>query len=129
MPVNTHTLFTDSWWGSIRYDRPRITGLNPQRRNQALGSWNPVGIWDHDMPEQEVKMIKPAVTNVTQALGKLGGLDDAAYFNEADPNDSQRKNAFFGVHYDRLLKIKREVDPEGVLACNRCVGYDGLSED
>ncbi|KAG9088950.1 hypothetical protein FS749_001732 [Ceratobasidium sp. UAMH 11750] len=83
---------------------PESTGLNPQWRKEALISWNPATAWTDDTPE----------------LGKVAGLDHAAYFNEADPGEPQWKKAFFGKHYDRLLKIKRQMDPKGVFWCNRC---------
>ncbi|KAG8736932.1 hypothetical protein FRC10_008705 [Ceratobasidium sp. 414] len=103
---------------------PESTGLNPQWRKEALVSWNPLSGWEDDTPADMIKVIKSAVTNVTQELGKLAGLDHAAYFNEADPEEPQWKKAFFGKHYDRLLQIKRQVDPNGVFTCNRCVGSD-----
>ncbi|KAG8736933.1 hypothetical protein FRC10_008706 [Ceratobasidium sp. 414] len=103
---------------------PESTGLNPQWRKEALVSWNPSSGWTDDTPAEMIKVFKAAVTNVTQELGKIGGLDHAAYLNEADPEEPQWKKAFFGKHYDRLLKIKRQVDPMGVFTCNRCVGSD-----
>ncbi|KAG8783723.1 hypothetical protein FRC12_019419 [Ceratobasidium sp. 428] len=103
---------------------PESTGLNPQWRKQALVSWNPASGWEDNTPEDTIKLIKAAVTNVTQELGKVAGLDHAAYLNEADPEEPQWKKAFFGSHYSRLLKIKKKVDPKGVFTCNRCVGSD-----
>ncbi|KAG9120560.1 hypothetical protein FRC07_003896, partial [Ceratobasidium sp. 392] len=103
---------------------PESTGLNPQWRKQALVSWNPASKWDDDTSEDAVKAIKAAVTNATQELGNIAGLDHAAYFNEADPEEPQWKKAFFGSHYNRLLKVKQKVDPGGVFTCNRCVGSD-----
>ncbi|KAG9088949.1 hypothetical protein FS749_001731 [Ceratobasidium sp. UAMH 11750] len=103
---------------------PESTGLNPQWRNEALASWNPATTWTDDTPADQIKLLKSAITNVTQELGKIARLDHAAYFNEADPEEARWKKAFFGKHYDRLLKIKRQLDPKGVFTCNRCVGSD-----
>lgn len=41
--------------------------------------------------------------------------------NPGEPNWQQ---AFWGENYERLLKIKREVDPRDVLWCHPCVGND-----
>ncbi|KAG8719867.1 hypothetical protein FRC09_010512 [Ceratobasidium sp. 395] len=110
--------------GVIDKINPNSTGLNPQWRKQAIVSWNPATDLDYNAPEDKIKLMKAAVTNATQELGKVAGLDHAAYFNEADPEEPQWKKAFFGSHYDRLLEIKQKVDPQGVFTCNRCVGSD-----
>jgi FAD/FMN-containing dehydrogenase len=39
-----------------------------------------------------------------------------------------RRMFFWGEKYDRLLGIKKRVDPTGVFVCNRCVGGDILLE-
>ncbi|KAG9077151.1 hypothetical protein FS749_010991 [Ceratobasidium sp. UAMH 11750] len=110
--------------GAISKVDPESTGLNPQWRNDALISWNFGSNWAEDTPADKIKYLKSTVTNLTQSLGKIAGLDHAGYFNEADPQEPLWKKAFFGRHYDRLLKIKRKVDPEGLFTCNRCVGSD-----
>ncbi|CAE7130684.1 unnamed protein product [Rhizoctonia solani] len=38
--------------------------------------------------------------------------------------EPQWKKAFFGSHYDRLLKTKQQIDPKGLFTCNRCIGSD-----
>ncbi|KAG8714353.1 hypothetical protein FRC08_012055 [Ceratobasidium sp. 394] len=110
--------------GAISKVDPESTGLNPQWRNDALISWNFGSNWADDTPADKINYLKSTVTNLTQSLGKIAGLDHAGYFNEADPQEPLWKKAFFGRHYDRLLKIKRKVDPEGLFTCNRCVGSD-----
>ncbi|KAG9095826.1 hypothetical protein FS749_009695 [Ceratobasidium sp. UAMH 11750] len=110
--------------GVINKIDPESTGLNPQWRKDALVSWNPTSSWTGSTPKDKIELYKSTVTNITQELGKIAGLDHAAYLNEADPEEPQWKRAFFGAHYARLLKIKRQVDPEGVFTCNRCVGSD-----
>ncbi|CAE6494697.1 unnamed protein product [Rhizoctonia solani] len=102
-------------------------GLNPQWRKDALLHWTFSGGWNDETPNELIAQVKQDVTSVTQQLGALGGLDEAAYFNEADPGEPQWKRAFFGSHYDRLLKIKQQVDPQGVFTCNRCVGSDSVN--
>jgi hypothetical protein len=43
---------------------------------------------------------------------------------QADPHDPDWKNTFWGTNYARLLKIKREVDPDDVFWCAPCVGNE-----
>lgn len=51
-----------------------------------------------------------------------------AYVNEAFPEEPDWQHSFWGKNYERLLKIKREVDPDDVLWCNPCVGNDRWKE-
>ncbi|KAG8697051.1 hypothetical protein FRC08_006766 [Ceratobasidium sp. 394] len=110
--------------GAITKVDPESIGLNPQWRNDALVSWNFGSNWADDTPADTIAHIKSTITNLTQSLGMIAGLDNATYLNEADPQEPLWKKAFFGRHYDQLLKIKRNVDPEGLFTCNRCVGSD-----
>ncbi|CAE6529064.1 unnamed protein product [Rhizoctonia solani] len=110
--------------GAVSEADPESTGINPQWRKDALMSWEFSGSWPLSASNQEIEQIKANTTQIVQEFGKIAGLDDAAYFNEADPLEPQWEKAFFGTHYDRLLEIKRQVDPKGLFTCNRCVGSD-----
>ncbi|CAE6458193.1 unnamed protein product [Rhizoctonia solani] len=110
--------------GAISKIDPESTSLNPQWRNDAIVSWNFGGGWTANAKTAEIELFKAKTTQLVQRLGTVAGLDHAAYFNEADPLEPQWKKTFFGSHYDRLLKIKQQVDPKGLFTCNRCVGSD-----
>ncbi|KAL3458399.1 hypothetical protein BJX64DRAFT_301938 [Aspergillus heterothallicus] len=48
-----------------------------------------------------------------------------AYLNEADPWEPDHINSFWGQeNYDRLLRIKKEVDPNNLLMVHQGVGWD-----
>jgi hypothetical protein len=59
-----------------------------------------------------------------KSLNPAGGT----YANEADPNFPDWQHAFWGSNYERLLSIKKQVDPSGVFYCRSCVGSE-LFED
>lgn len=61
---------------------------------------------------------------VTAANGLLRELtpDSGCYLNEADVNEPDWQNSFFGSNFARLEAIKKQVDPQGVFSCWRCVG-------
>jgi hypothetical protein len=67
----------------------------------------------------------PYLTNTT--LQYLRNLDpeSGAYVNEADPWEPDWQHAFWGANYERLRRIKREVDPGDVFLCWPCVGNEG----
>jgi hypothetical protein len=43
---------------------------------------------------------------------------------QATPSIPNWQHAFWGDNYPRLLKIKKQVDPFGVLYCRSCVGSE-----
>lgn len=62
---------------------------------------------------------------VSKRLANIVGKDGGTYLNEANPYEPIWKEAFWGMEkYEKLLKIKKKVDPEGLFMCNRCVGTD-----
>ncbi|TVY92958.1 putative FAD-linked oxidoreductase [Lachnellula willkommii] len=48
-----------------------------------------------------------------------------AYINEAYWNEPNFQQAFWGYNYERLLQIKKAVDPDDVFWCHVCVGSEG----
>ncbi|KLJ08066.1 hypothetical protein EMPG_16486 [Blastomyces silverae] len=51
--------------------------------------------------------------------------DGGAYQNEADAYEPNHIESFWGrANYDRLLRIKKQVDPKNLLTCHHCVGAD-----
>ncbi|TID15255.1 FAD-binding domain-containing protein [Venturia nashicola] len=56
-----------------------------------------------------------------KSLSPSGGT----YSNEADPDTPDWQHAFWGTNYEKLLAIKRKVDPTGVFYCRACVGIHG----
>ncbi|KAJ7247074.1 hypothetical protein C8J57DRAFT_1190239 [Mycena rebaudengoi] len=47
-----------------------------------------------------------------------------AYLNEADRNDPDWPQSFWGDNYERLLEMKKKIDPLGVFECPKCVGSE-----
>lgn len=54
--------------------------------------------------------------------------DMGCYVNEADVNQPSFQQAVWGNHYQRLLDIKRRVDPKGIFWCKVCVGAEDWVE-
>jgi FAD/FMN-containing dehydrogenase len=53
-----------------------------------------------------------------------GAHQAAAYLNEADWNELQWQQVFYGKNYARLLQVKREYDPEGMFCARTAVGSE-----
>ena len=54
----------------------------------------------------------------------LGGKDSGTYVNEANPFTPDWRNAWWGDGYEGLLAVKKKYDPDGLLKCWKCVGFD-----
>jgi len=52
-----------------------------------------------------------------------------AYVSESDYFQSRWQDAYWGTHYARLARIKRDVDPEGLFFVHHGVGSEGWSAD
>merc|ERR1719510_1954269 len=52
-----------------------------------------------------------------------------AYFNEGDYFEPDFQESFWGrENYNRLLKIKQQLDPNGLFYCHNCVGSEEWQE-
>lgn len=85
--------------------------------------------WDVNTPPEEAAAIKRNMTEVTGgALRKLAP-DSGAYLNEADADEPDWQQSFFGVNYPRLLAIKQKYDPDGMMWRAQGVGSEGWYQD
>ncbi|KAI0172769.1 FAD-binding domain-containing protein [Hypoxylon sp. FL1284] len=103
-----------------------FTGMNPAWRRASYGL---VGI-----------RVVPLNTTVAQRsaidedmLAKGAALSDfapgtGAYLNEADRNDPNYIENFYGDFYDDHLATKNKYDPDNIFYCATCVGSEGYVE-
>jgi FAD/FMN-containing dehydrogenase len=51
--------------------------------------------------------------------------DSGAYQNEADLYEPRHEQSFWGAeNYARLIRLKKKIDPENLLTCWQCIGYE-----
>ncbi|KAF2624631.1 FAD binding domain protein [Macroventuria anomochaeta] len=105
---------------------PSLSSLNPAWRN-TLVHLVVVEVWQDGSPQATIDAVRGDITIKTQKLRALSP-DTGAYFNEADSNELDWQKSFFGKNYDRLKKIKRDIDPENILWCRKCVGSEAFVE-
>ncbi|KAF5019500.1 hypothetical protein F66182_8507 [Fusarium sp. NRRL 66182] len=55
--------------------------------------------------------------------------ETGAYLNEALPFEENWQRTFWGSNYERLLSIKKAVDPHHVFWCFPCVGSEGWEQE
>ncbi|KAJ7822099.1 hypothetical protein B0H14DRAFT_2370924 [Mycena olivaceomarginata] len=51
----------------------------------------------------------------------------ASYSNEGAVHEPEHETAFWGSNYERLLELKHQYDPEHILDCWQCVGWEPSS--
>lgn len=64
-------------------------------------------------------------TEVTRQHEVLTGDEGGAYVNEANLFTQDWREAWWGSeNYERLLETKKKYDPDGLMNCWKCVGFD-----
>ena len=84
--------------------------------------------WANNASLEGKEYLKRRLVQACLELEEIVGVDGGTYINEANPYEPDWKNVFWGPNYDRLLKIKRRIDPTNLMVCNRCVGTDIVYE-
>ena len=87
--------------------------------------------WEEGASFEKQEGIKKLMTQ--EVVPKLKALDwdektqkqtMGAYLNEADKEEENWQDSFWGENYERLSHIKKKWDPDGVFWCRPCVGSE-----
>lgn len=71
------------------------------------------------LTEENLALANKTSLQLNEAFGK------AVYYNEQFATGQEWQQASFGSNYDRLLRVKKAVDPHGLFNCRNCVGSEG----
>lgn len=63
-------------------------------------------------------------TKILHLVQDLAGPDSGAYVLESSPFTDDWKEAWWGPNYPRLVDIKKKYDPDMLLKCWKCIGFD-----
>ena len=97
---------------------PNSTAVNPSFRTGVMCLSCGFG-WDvNEHDEENHVMYAEQLTKRLLQFGK------GTYFNVPSAYLPNWKMAYWGGHYDKLLRIKQEWDPNNVLTCLHCVASD-----
>jgi FAD/FMN-containing dehydrogenase len=122
-------LLNDATMGIGTQKPPFIRGgsnaVNPAFRTAVMRPASELQ-WEGTDPRRLAKRKQDALRfgASLRSLSPGGGT----YANEADPDTPDWQHAFWGSNYERLLEIKRRVDPRGVFYCRACVGSEFFSD-
>ncbi|KAG0236152.1 hypothetical protein BGW42_004036 [Actinomortierella wolfii] len=113
--------------GQVAKGNSRDTSVLPAWR-KALIHIVLVGGWEDNTTYAQQLEAQRILTQATDHLRRITpGM--GAYQNEADPNEPNFQQNFFGSNYSRLKSIKKKYDPRSLFVCRRCVGSENWSSD
>ncbi|KAI0146228.1 FAD-binding domain-containing protein [Xylariaceae sp. FL1272] len=65
-----------------------------------------------------------SATRLTILSERLTGDAGASYPNEANPFAHSWRKSGWGDNYERLMKVKKQYDPNTLLKCWKCIGFE-----
>ncbi|EWZ31134.1 hypothetical protein BFJ70_g860 [Fusarium oxysporum] len=114
-------------------------GLNVSRfgvndANSVLPQWRDSIVqvsltlpWDNEAPWEEMLATQKRMTEEIQPIIEAATPGAGAYINEADFQQKDWQETFYGVNYDNLLKIKKKYDPGHLFYSTVAVGSEAWS--
>ncbi|KAK5652349.1 hypothetical protein OQA88_10541 [Cercophora sp. LCS_1] len=109
---------------NIKADAPAGTPASAANSHWRDAVWFTIlgSLWADGLPESEVEAINRRITH--DWMERLRVYGPGGYGNEGDVMEPDFGEAFFGTNYDRLLQIKRQVDPTDVFWAPTAVGSE-----
>ncbi|KAJ6592849.1 hypothetical protein B0H19DRAFT_1088632 [Mycena capillaripes] len=104
---------------------PGRTSVTPAWRD-AVYHVTSMGMWNWNATKTEIMGVYDRTSRLMDNVRKV--TPDAAYSNEADVYEPNHEVSFWGDHYPELATIKMKYDPDRLLDCWQCVGWNPDSE-
>ncbi|KAF2181436.1 isoamyl alcohol oxidase [Zopfia rhizophila CBS 207.26] len=80
--------------------------------------------WPQEANLSDMASLAKKMTNEWVPAVSALAPESGAYMNEADPQQPDWQNVFYGPNYDELLRIKQEFDPHDIFYAWTAVGSD-----
>ncbi|KAI9151441.1 6-hydroxy-D-nicotine oxidase-like protein [Paramyrothecium foliicola] len=117
------TLFFPIAGKGVHHAKPRggSNAVNPGWRKAYVHLVNIVGFdpLNKTTETEAVKALRTAFKPIRELSPNMG-----AYLNEASMFEEEPQKTFWGSNYQKLLRIKRSLDPHDVFWCFPCVGNE-----
>jgi FAD/FMN-containing dehydrogenase len=97
-----------------RFDEPDARAVLPQWRTSIVQASLTLP-WDFKAPWQEMVDAQRKITDEVQPIIEAATPGAGAYMNEADFQQRDWEETFYGANYEKLLAVKKKWDPEGLL--------------
>lgn len=112
-----------NFMGRVKNDTRAETAVHPAWAH-SIGILSFGADWADEASLEEKRTKKEMVDEQSRELDSIFGPAGGTYIKEANPFEPEWQRVFWGENYERLLRIKRNVDPSNLFVCNRCVGSD-----
>lgn len=107
-----------------RFARPSVRAVLPQWRSAVVMSAYSMPYSD-TVPFAEMEARQDFITQTVMPIVEAVTPNAGAYINEADYQQADWQQVFYGDNYARLLAIKKRLDPKGVFYNEIAVGSEG----
>ncbi|KAL5315882.1 hypothetical protein ACEPPN_016756 [Leptodophora sp. 'Broadleaf-Isolate-01'] len=97
--------------------------VNPAWRETVMHSIQ-IASWGRDADFEEIRRMRNLMSE-RQRVWRGVSPGAGAYLGESDREEEGFQGSFYGRKYERLLGVKREVDPEDVFWAKTAVGSEG----
>ncbi|KAJ7758659.1 FAD-binding domain-containing protein [Mycena metata] len=104
---------------------PGRTSVTPAWR-EAVYHVTSMGMWNWNATKSEIMAVYDRTSRLMDNVRHI--TPDAAYSNEADVYEPNHEVSFWGDHYPELATIKAKYDPDRLLDCWQCVGWNPDSD-
>ncbi|KAM3503622.1 hypothetical protein MY10362_004094 [Beauveria mimosiformis] len=108
-------------------DEPGNIGESSTSPAWRSSLWHVMSIRNWDSAKNDPQFVRDQFDSVSKSINPLRDFtpEGGAYQNEADTFEPDPVAAFWGQeHYNRLLAIKKDIDPTNLLTCHQCIGWD-----
>lgn len=113
--------------GQVAKNKDIDVSIHPAWRRALVHLVIPRG-WSKDTPFAEQRAIQANLTNVEVPLLKQLEQGMGAYTNEADVNEKDFQESFWGSNYRRLYRVKAKWDPRHLFIVRAGVGSEHWDE-
>lgn len=115
--------------GKVAKNKHIRSGLNPAWREAAIHVLF-TKRWDADTTfAQQAEIAADITDNKVAILRSLEPDTMGAYVNEADANEVDFQQSFWGENYEELYRIKKQWDPAGLFITRKGVGSEDWDDD
>ncbi|OTA66087.1 FAD-binding domain-containing protein [Hypoxylon sp. EC38] len=111
-----------------RFGQDRVNSVLPQWR-ESIVQVSLTLPWDFQVPFEEGVKAQHRITDDVQPVIEAATPGAGAYMNEADFQQSNWQETFFGANYPELLRIKKKYDPNNLLYATVAVGSEAYTVD
>ncbi|KAI1075950.1 hypothetical protein F5B20DRAFT_343420 [Whalleya microplaca] len=110
------------------FGQNNVNAVLPQWRSSIVQSSLTLP-WSFQVPFQDGVEAQRKITDQIQPVIEAATPGAGAYMNEADFQQPQWQDTFFGTNYGKLLDIKKKYDPNNMLYATVAVGSEAYTVD